>query len=227
MMEKLRIKNGSASWVYGEELDQNSAMWWSPDSKRVAYYRFDESGVPDYFLALGQTGLMTKIDAEPYPKAGAPNPVVDLFVYEVAAKRTTKIDVRNGKPFADDVVGHYAYHVSWSPDGKELHFNRTNRRQNVMEFVAADPSTGACRVIVKEEWPASWTENHPALRYLKDNTRFIWTSERTGWKNFYLYNLDGKLLSTLTKHEFEVANIVRIDEENGHQIGRASCRERV
>ncbi|HUR54165.1 MAG TPA: DPP IV N-terminal domain-containing protein [Gemmataceae bacterium] len=214
--EKLRIKNGSASWVYGEELDQNYAMWWSPDSKRVAYYRFDESGVPDYLLALNQTGLMTKLDAEPYPKAGAPNPIVDLFVYEVASKRTTKIDIRDGKPFADDVVGHYAYNVSWGPDGKELHFNRTNRRQNIMEFVAAEPSTGKCRVIVREEWLPSWTENTPPIRYLKDNHRFIWVSERTGWKNFYLHNLDGKLVNSITKHEFEVANIVRIDEENGH-----------
>lgn len=214
--EKLRIKNGSASWVYGEELDQNDAIWWSPDSKRVAYYRFDESGVPDYYLALNQTGLMTKLDAEPYPKAGAPNPVVELFVYEVASKTTTKVDVRDGKPFSDDVVGHYAYTVSWSPNGKELLFNRTNRKQNVMEFAAADPSTGKVRVIVKEEWPASWVENSPPVRYLKDNTRFVWVSERTGWKNFYLYDLSGKRIAPLTKHAFEVANIVRIDEENGH-----------
>ena len=57
-------------------------------------------------------------------------------------KKTAKVDVRDGKPFANDVVGHYVYHVSWSPDGKELLFNRTNRRQNIMEFVAADPASG-------------------------------------------------------------------------------------
>ncbi len=213
--EKARVKNGVASWVYGEELFQNTAIWWSPDSKKVAYYRFDESKVPDYYLALAQTELQTKLDAEPYPKAGAPNPVVDLFIYDVTTKKTTQVDVRDGKPFENDVVGHYVYHIAWSPDGKELLFNRTNRRQNVMEFAAADPATGKCRVIIREEWSASWTENTPPMRYLKDNQRFIWTSERTGWRNLYLYDLTGKLLATLTGHEFEVGNVERVDEDAG------------
>jgi dipeptidyl-peptidase-4 len=64
---------GKASWVYGEELDQDSAMWWSPDSTKLAYYRFDETQVPDYFLQLDQTKLQSAIDTEAYPKAGAPN----------------------------------------------------------------------------------------------------------------------------------------------------------
>src|SRR5262245_2802524 len=196
--EKGRIKYGTASWVYGEELFQRSAMWWSPDSKKLAYYRFDESQVADYYLALAQTSLQDKLDVEPYPKAGAPNPVVDLFVYDVAEKKSTRVDVRDGHPFDNDVVGHYVYHVSWSADGKELLFNRTNRRQNIMEFTAADPECGKCRVIVREEWPESWTENAPPIRWLKDNKRFLWISERTGWRNIFLYDVAGKLLSTIT-----------------------------
>ena len=58
-----RIKNGTASWVYGEELAQRTAMWWSPDSRRIAYYRFDEKGVPDYYLQLEQTKLQSAVDA--------------------------------------------------------------------------------------------------------------------------------------------------------------------
>jgi dipeptidyl-peptidase-4 len=210
-----RIKYGTASWVYGEELAQRTAMWWSPDSKKIAYYRFDESRVPDYYLQLGQTALQSKIDVEPYPKAGAPNPVVDLFLYDVATQKTVPVDIREGKPFDDAVLGHYVYHVSWSPDGKELLFHRTNRRQNLMEFVACSPETGKCRVIVHEEWLPSWVTNSPPIRYLKDNKRLIWTSERTGWKNFYLYALTGQLLATLTHHSFEVANIVQVDEDAG------------
>lgn len=211
--EKGRIKYGSASWVYGEELFQRSAMWWSPDSKKLAYYRFDETQVADYYLALNQTSLQDKLDVEPYPKAGAPNPVVDLFVYDVAEKKSVKVDVRDGKCFDNNVVGHYVYHISWSADGKELLFNRTNRRQNDMEFVAADPDTGKCRVIVREQWPDSWTENAPPIRWLKDNKRFLWISERSGWKNLYLYDISGKLLSTVTSHPFEVDSIVRVDED--------------
>lgn len=213
--EKARIKYGIASWVYGEELNQTTAMWWSPDSKKVAFYRFDESKVPDYFLQLGQTKLQSLMDIEAYPKAGVDNPVADLLVYDVTTKQTTKLDVRMGKPFENAVVGHYVYNVKWSPDGTELLCNRTNRRQNVMEFSACNPTTGKCRVIVREEWLPSWTDNSPELTFLKDNKRFIWESERNGYKNFYLYDLSGKLLAPLTNHSFEVASIVRVDEEAG------------
>jgi dipeptidyl-peptidase-4 len=208
-----RIKNGSASWVYGEELNQNSAIWWSPEGKHLAFYRFDESPVPDYYLQLDQTELQSTMDIEAYPKAGVDNPIVDLFVHDVASGRNVRIDVRDGKPFSDDVLGHYVYNVAWTPDGREITFNRSNRRQNTMEFTACDPATGRCRVILREEWPASWTENSPPVHYLSDGRRFIWRSERTGFRNFYLYNLDGKLLATLTNHPFEVGEVLLVDEK--------------
>jgi len=212
--EKDRIKYGTASWVYGEELAQTTAMWWSPDSKKLAYYRFDEKKVPDYFLQMDQTKLYSTIDTEAYPKSGEPNPIVDLFVYDVATRATTKIDVRNGKPFDNDVVGHYVYAVQWSPDGKELLFARTNRRQNVMEFTAANPATGVCRVILREEWPTGWLNESPSITFLKDGQRFIWASERNGWRNYYLYDLSGKLIAPLTRYTtFEAGNLVKIDED--------------
>jgi dipeptidyl-peptidase-4 len=107
------------------------------------------------------------------------------------------------------------YKVGWSPDGKWLTFNRTNRRQNVMEFTACDPSTGKCRAVVREQWLPSWTENHPIVQYLADHQRFVWGSERTGFRNLYLYDMSGKLISTITKHGFEVASVVRVDEKAG------------
>ena len=214
--EKTRIKYGTASWVYGEELSQTTAMWWAPDSSKIAYYRFDESKVSDYFLQTDQTKLQSTIDTEAYPKAGASNPIVDLFVYDVATRKTTRIDVRDGKPFDNSVIGHYVYHIAWSPDGTELLFNRTNRRQNVLEFVGANPSTGTTRVILREEWPTGWVENNPAVYFLKDGKRFIWESSRNGWTNLYLYELSGTLITPLTTQTtFEVGNVVKIDEAAG------------
>ena len=78
--------------------------------------------------------------------------------------------MRDGKPFENSVIGHYVYDIKWSKDGKELYFNRTNRKQNIMEFTAADPQTGKCRVIIREEWLPSWTANHPAMRFLSDGS---------------------------------------------------------
>ena len=188
--EKDRTKNGTGSWVYGEELGQRTAMWWSPDSSKLAYYRFDESKVPDYYLQLKQTQLQSDVDTEAYPKAGADNPIVELFVYDVATKKSTT------RRRADRQAVRQRRRRSLrlprlvvAATARELLFNRTNRRQNILEFAAADPDTGATRVIVREEWPTGWVENSPAITLLKDGKRFIWESERNGWTNFYLYDL--------------------------------------
>jgi len=222
---KSRIKYGSASWVYGEELEQSTAFWWSPDGTKLAYYRFDESGIPDYYLQMGQTGIYDSIDVEAYPKTGFPNPVVDVFVYDIGSKQTTRIDVRDGKPFTNDVVGHYVYNVGWSPDGRELTFNRKNRRQNVLELTGCDPASGKCRTIVREEWPTGWIENHDAdddMRWLGDKQRFLWTSHRNGFENFYLYDRGGKLLNAVTGNQADLVkgdegpdSFVRVDEISG------------
>jgi dipeptidyl-peptidase-4 len=211
-----RIKFGSASWVYGEELFQNTAMWWSTNSRKLAFYRFDESQVPDFYLQLNQTKIVSNADIEPYAKAGATNPAVDIFIYDLDTKKTVQVDVRSGKPFENGVVGHYVYGVSWTRDSREMLFHRTNRRQNIMEFCAADANTGKVRVIVREEWLPSWTDNSPEIRFLTNSPRFIWQSERNGWKNFYLYDLNGTLLTPLTRHTtFEADTIVRVDEAAG------------
>ncbi len=210
-----RLKFGTASWVYGEELEQKTAIWWSPDSRQIAFYRFDESQVPDYHLQLDQTKVLSTVDIEPYPKAGGTNPVVDLLIYDLESQRTVTVDVRDGQPFENSVIGHYVYGVSWSKDSQDLLFHRTNRRQNIMELAAASPQTGKCRVVVREEWLATWTENLPTLRFLADGRRFVWSSERTGWRNFYLYDLAGGLSHPLTQHLFEVADVVHLDEPSG------------
>ncbi len=92
--------------------------------------------------------------------------------------------------------------------------NRTNRKQNVMELAACNPSSAKCRVIVREEWPTGWVDNTPEMRLLKDQKRFIWGSERNGFLNYYLYDLSGKLINPITKlATAEAANIVKLDEE--------------
>lgn len=211
--DKSRVKYGTTPWVYGEELEQTTGMWWSKTGTKLAYYRFDESKVPDFYIARDQTKLHTTVAVEAFPKAGEPNPVPDLFVYDLATRQTTRLDVRDGNPFTNDVMGHYVYDVAWSPDGNELFVNRKNRRQNVTEFVACSPGTGHCRVIIREAWPSGWAAGSREMRWLSDSTRFIWSSRRNGYSNFYLYDLTGKLITSLTEHAYEVGPIVRVDEQ--------------
>jgi dipeptidyl-peptidase-4 len=204
-----RTKFGIASWVYGEELGVREAMWWSPDAKKLAFYKFDETPVKDYFLQYDQTHIQDTLDTEAYPKAGAPNPIVTLYVYDLETKHTTAVDTK----FADPVLGEYVFDVRWSPDGSEILFNRTDRKQKTLQLCAADPSTGTCRTIVEESQPQSWAENHPPIQFLDDKHRFIWGSERNGYKNFYLYDLSGKLINTITQNKFDAQGIVTVDEK--------------
>lgn len=215
-----RVKYAAACWVYGEELGQREAMGWSPDGKRVWFYRFDESRCPDYYLTYSVTKVQNTLDVEPYNKAGAPNPEVDLIICDVATKAMVKVDARDGRPF-DNGLGHYLYGIQFSPDSKELWFHRTNRRQNVMQWCAADVRTGKVRVIVEETNPNGWTENSPTCVLFDEQEniekspqwkgKFLWVTERTGFANFSIGSLDGKEFRMLTTHPFEVGRVVRLD----------------
>lgn len=210
-----KLKYGIATWVYGEELGQNTAMWWSPDSKKVAFYRFNEQGAKQYYVLLDQLKLYDSLEVMSYPKVGEPNLPVDLMVYDLETKKTTLLDTRDGKPFDDGALGTYLYGVEWTPDGSELLFHSTNRKQDIMELRAADPVTGKSRTVVREEWLPSFTRNTPEMRWLEDGKRFLWASERSGFNNYYLYNVDGTLEATVTNHPFEVAGVEMIDEKKG------------
>ncbi|MBN7816112.1 S9 family peptidase [Algoriphagus pacificus] len=211
--EENQVKYGIATWVYGEELGQNTAMWWSPDSKKIAFYRFVEKDVKKYYVLLDQLSLYDSLEIEAYPKVGEPNLPVDLMVYDLETKEMKELDIRDGKAYDDGDLGTYIYDISWTPDGKELLFHSTNRRQNILELRAANPETGKSRIVIREEWLPSFVENSPEMEVLADGEHFIWASERSGFNNYYLYNFDGTLVNAITSHPFEVANIVKVDEK--------------
>jgi dipeptidyl-peptidase-4 len=213
-----RTKFGTASWVYGEELGVREAMFWSPDGKMLAFYGFDESNVSDFYLTLDETKLYDRMDIEAYPKAGTPNPIVDLYVYHLDAKTTTKIDVGFDSG-AGPELGHYVYNVQWTPDGKELLFNRTNRKHCTMELVAANPETGKCRVVIRESHPQTWTDNSPRMWWIEDSegakTSFVWLAHRGNYRNLSLVPLDGSGEKAITRHAFDVVDVPRIDMKKG------------
>ncbi|MBI1756259.1 MAG: DPP IV N-terminal domain-containing protein [Fimbriimonas ginsengisoli] len=220
-----RTKVGSASWVYGEELGQREAMWFSPDATKLAYYRFDESKVIDYYVTLNETGVQNQLDTEAYPKAGAPNPSVDLLVMDLATGKATPIDVRF-RSDGDKDLGHYVWNVAWANDGKALNFFRMNRKQNEMELVSADPATGECHAVIRESNPGGWVADFdsrvadpdagtpwPGAKP-GDPNRFFWISERDGYRNLYLADTGGRL-NPITHNAFDFESLVRVDKTRG------------
>ena len=198
------IRYGTADWVYGEELDQSDAMWWSNDGKFLAFYAFDDSQVPKYELLRGWDQLRTSNAPMWYPKAGDPNPIAGLMVYELATGRIVTVDVGDDRE-------QYIYGVRWS-DHDELLYLRTNRRQNTLDLVAANPTTGASRVIVNETQD-TWQENRPLLRFLNDGDRFVWGSEKSGFRNLELRKVsDNAFVQPLTRLSCPVVDILQISE---------------
>ena len=211
------FRYGTASWVYGEELDQSTAMWWSPDGSKLAFYAFDVSPTRDYYLVDGLESLRTGILRERYPKAGDPNPIAGLRVADIGSGEVTTIDVG---PDTEQ----YIYGVQWTPDGSELLFHRTNRHQNHLEILAADPATGKIRLVVEEKQD-TWQRNRPEMQFLDDGRRFLWETEKTGWKHWELRDLDGSLINPLTSGEYPVESVVKLDEDAGRLYYTANSSE--
>jgi len=207
-----RVKYGTASWVYGEELEQRAAFGWSPDGKRLWCYRFDETNVVDYHLTLDVTKVQNRVASEPYPKAGAPNPIVDLFVVNVSSGQTTAVAVR---PLgaAEDGVGHYVYDIAWSESGDALRFFRTDRLQRTREFCVANPADGSVRVAHRET-ALTWVDNRPPRWPARPGTE-IWRTTIDGFANFIELNLSTFAQRELTRHPFDVNRVEWFDAQRG------------
>lgn len=215
-----RVRYGTCSWVYGEELGQVEAMGWSPDAGQLWYYKYDETKVPDYYMAMDQTQVQSRLHVEAYPKAGAPNPIPDLYVWRRATGQATLVQVRPG-PF-DDEVGHYVYGVRWSPDGTALRFFRANRLQNTLEYCSADPASGAVRALFREQNPNGWVESSPWLRHLDEGEQadparsgdVLWLSEVDGFSNLVITDRAGRT-RPVTRHRFDVLSVLAVDPKSG------------
>ena len=204
-----RLRFGTGCWVYGEELKQSDAMWWSPDSSKLAYYEVDEREMVDYHLTLDNTANYTKLQSVRYPKAGDPNPKVSIWIYDLASKMAKKVAI-DGEPTQ------YLYAVRFSPDGNELLVNRTNRRQDVMNLLAIHTGTLIVRTVLTER-QSTWQDNSPSIQFLEDNKRFVWETEANGWKHFQLRHLDGRLLNPLSQvGEYACGTIQKLDEKSGY-----------
>jgi len=211
---KQRIRHGVGSYVYLEEFSVSQPVWWSPDGAKLAWMRYDEGKVDDYFLQLDQTKTLSTVLTQAYPHPGAHNPVADLMIFDFATGQTRRMDVREGLPFSNNIIGHYVWNAQWTKDGAEILVRRADRLQKHQDIAACDPATGSCRSVVRESRPATWAQA-AAPRFLDDGKRFIWTSERNDFRNLYLYDLSGRQLSMLTRHRFDVVDVVKVDEVAG------------
>jgi dipeptidyl-peptidase-4 len=211
------IYNGYASWVYMEEIlgrgSAYAAFWWSPDSARLAFMRFDDSPVPIFpiYRADGQHG---ELEQQRYPKAGDPNPYVAMGIVTVTDGKTTWMDF-------EAKADHYIAWPFWTPDSKTLTVQWMNRGQDVIRFYNCDATTGKKKQTFEEK-QSSWVDFFEDLYYFKNGSGFLLRSNVDGWEHLYYYNNDGTLTKRLTSGNWRVNSIARVDEAGGYVyfIGR-------
>jgi dipeptidyl-peptidase 4 len=200
------LRKGEVDWVYSEELDIYSGYWWSPDSSAIAYLEMDESKVSQFSL-LNYESYTGEAELQRYPVAGGQNPAVRILVASLSGGEPRLMDTGTE-------TNMYLPRVNWLPDSRRLAIQRLNRDQNVLELLLADPSTGKTSTLLTEK-DQYWINISDDLHFFKDNNRFLWSSERTGYRHLYLYGLDGKEIAQLTKGDWEVNHVEAVDEAKG------------
>lgn len=202
------VYNGWASWVYYEEILGRSsnykAFWWSPDSKQIAYLRFDDSPVP-VFPIYRSTGVHGELEKMHYPKVGDPNPLVALGICNLETNQTTWVDT-------DKEVDQYIAWPFWTKDSKQLLFQQMPRDQNKIELLLANPKDGSTKKVYEESRP-TWVEFFQDIYMLEDNGGFILRSYKNDWYNLYHYDFDGKLKTSITDVKWRINTIEKVDEK--------------
>lgn len=199
------ILMGMAEFVAQEEMDRDTGYWWAPDESRIAFTRVDESPVKLVNrYELSAEGGVTTIQQR-YPFAGTDNVLVDLGVVDVETGHVNWIDLGEEK----DV---YLARVDWLPDSRHVAFQRENREQTTLDLVFADVENDTQETILTET-AESWITLHHNLTFLKDSDRFVWSSERSGFRHLYLYDFDGNELGALTEGDWVVSKLEHVDEK--------------
>ena len=213
--EKGKIINGIADWAYEEEFAATRYFEWSPDSKLLAFIKFDETRVKEFsfqnFLQK-EPGLKLYPDSEQfkYPKAGETNSTVSVCVYDDFNKTTRVIKVLDPNPDS------YIPRIKWSKDPEKLMVYQLNRQQNRLDMLQANPRTGICRLLVRQEDKTyvDYQEIDGTI-FTSDAKFFYTTSDRDGYLHIYQYRMDGTVVRQVTKGNWDVTNFYGIDEARG------------
>lgn len=210
------IINGTPDWVYEEEFEKTRYFEWSPDSKLLAFVRFDETKVPEYSFPvyIDKTKEKDELTTYPstykfkYPKAGENNSVVSVCVYDDAYKsiKTMKL--------GGDEQDFYIPRIKWTNAADQLAIFKLNRNQNRLDMLLANPKSTLSKLCLRQEdkYYVDY-ENIDFINFSSDNLSFIGVSEKDGYRHVYLYGINGVIKKQLTKGNWDVTNVYGFDEK--------------
>jgi len=195
---------GTSDWVYEEELSLVKGYAWNEKSNKLAYYRFDESGVKEYSMQIWGE-LYPKEYKYKYPKAGEDNSVVDVFVYDLSSQEHKQVDLGQNKDY-------YLPRLQWSKDENQLIIHKLNRLQNQYDIISVNTQEYSTQTLYSEtnKYYISEPDN---VYFLKDNSAFILKSERSGYSHFYLVKLKDKSINPITSGNYDCEKLCYVDEK--------------
>jgi dipeptidyl-peptidase-4 len=199
-----KIKNGWADWVYEEEFSKADYFEWSSNSKYLAYVKFDETKVRDYSMDIYKSELYPIKYTFKYPKAGEDNSVVSVHIYDLKSRKAVTADIGTDKDI-------YIPRIQFTNNPLVLCIQRMNRLQNKLEYLFTDVIGGKGVVALTDE-SKTYIDITDDLTFI-GNKGFITSSERDEFNHLYYYDLNGKLITQITKGAWDVVEFKGFDEE--------------
>jgi dipeptidyl-peptidase 4 len=219
----------NAGWKHSDR----AIVLWSPDSKKIATFQQDQRSVSDMYLVSTNVGA-PKLSAWKYPLPGDPIITIQRVIIEIETPRVIRLqmppDARRST-LCDDISCDGSFSDNeWSADSTKLAFVSTTRDHKQANLRVADAETGAVRELFEEKVATQYESGQGDVnwRYLPASNEFIWYSEKDDWGHLYLYDANGKLKNQITKGNFVVTRLLKIDatnrvvyfEANGREPGR-------
>jgi len=215
------IVNGTFDWVYEEELACRDGFRWSPDGKQIAYWQLNSEGVKEFLLVNNTAGLYPVITSFPYPKAGETNSAARVGVVSAEGGATRWFAI------AGDARNNYLPRMEWAASSDEVIIQQLNRLQNTDTVMLGNARTGKVQTIMIEKDDAwvdvdwgdlDWDKQGLArgdVEWIDGGKRFLWTSERDGWRHVYSISRDGKSVRSITPGNYDVIGVDSVDLQGG------------
>ncbi len=213
-----KLINGTFDWVYEEEFNCRDGFRWSPDSKRIAFWKIDATKIRDYYMLNTTDSVYSKVIPVEYPKVGeSPSPAY-INVVSILSGQISKMNI-DGDP-----QQHYITRMEWSGDN-ELILQQLDRKQQESKLIYCKVSDGTSGTFWAENddaWVDLNTDNPVGWSWVNQGKDFLWVSEKDGWRHIYKISRDGKTTTLLTKGNYDIGTMKAIDEVNNYIYFSAS-----
>ena len=202
------IVNGTFDWVNEEEFFLRDGFRWSPNGKHIAYWQLDTEGTPVFTMINNTDELYPTLKEFPYPKVGETNAAMRIGVMPASGGQTKWMDIPG------DPRQHYLVRMNWAGNSEKLLIQQLTRKQHINRAFISDIETGRSQELLRESTD-SWAEYVDDIHFLNDGREFTWLSERSGYRHIYRVHRDTGRTTAITRGNWDVVEVLRVNEENG------------